>query len=158
MEVASVTLSNSPKENKRGKSKHLFAHVLFLFFKLTLRVWLRYWVWVRINIKVRVWVRFRVGVRAWIAIFLFLRHVTAASALKVLESNSVAVYAWFLRLFVAFWRLVANAQPCSKFCQDLSPSNWLMFLKTIFYHRCLEQNHAVGVCFCLSTTCFCSWS
>ena len=31
MEVASVTLSNSPKENKEGKSKHLFAHVLFIF-------------------------------------------------------------------------------------------------------------------------------
>ena len=47
-----------------------------------------------INVTVRVWVRSRVGVRARLAIFLFLRHVTPASASKLFEVTWRMEHAW----------------------------------------------------------------
>ena len=91
-EVTSITLRNAHKENKRAKSECSFTPFCFII----VRVWVRFWVWVRINARVilgvRVWLRFRVGVRARIAIFLFLRNVTAASAKKKVFSQILFVF------------------------------------------------------------------
>ena len=85
--MASVTLRNAHKESKREKSERSFARLLLLFFRLSLELGLdfefgyRVKIYARIRARVRVWLRFRVGIRTRIAIFLFLRNVTAASAL-----------------------------------------------------------------------------
>ena len=89
--MASITLCNTHKENTTAR---VSAHVLiysFLFFKLLLEFGLDFELGLKLRLDLGlVWVRFRVGVRARIAIFLFLRNVTAASALKKTEQPKQA--------------------------------------------------------------------
>ena len=60
---------------KRIREQSVSAHLLFFIFQIIVRVWIRFWVGVkiilnvRVRAKVRVCVSFRVGVRDRIAIF-----------------------------------------------------------------------------------------